>query len=324
MDAAVSEVLGARWVKVMVDWGEMEAVPGIIDYTNLDPVVDVLAAQQFQILLTISGAPGWTRSTQEESGPPDDMSLFADFLVEFASHYIGRVSAYEIWNEPNLRREWNSAVNPLSALSYAQMLQSAYTAIRSVDSSVQIISAGLAPTGIDDGFNAINDRRFIAELMQAGLSDFADGIGMHPFGFAIPPEFTCCEAPEGVESHTGDPSFYFSSMLQVYSATAASASPALPLWVTAFGWGIAEPGTDVPRNFAYVTYNTPEEQSAFTLAALDLAKEIGAVRVMILSNLNGCSVETTNAEICYLSINPPGGAPRPVYEALRQRAQAEG
>ncbi|MBK8026093.1 MAG: LysM peptidoglycan-binding domain-containing protein [Chloroflexi bacterium] len=323
VDSAVLTALGAQWAKLTADWSDLEAVPGVIDYSQLDAAVDALNARGIQVLLTISGAPDWTRSAHDESGPPDDFSLFAEFLTEFASHYVDRIQAYEIWDEPNLRREWNSAVHPLSAASYAELLRAAYPAIKAGDSTALVISGGLAPTGMDDGFNAINDRRFLTELLQAGLNTFADGIGLHPYGFGNPPDVACCEVPEGVESHTGDVSFYFQSMLDAYAQAAMMVSPALPLWITSFGWGVAEPGQEVLRNFIYVTYNTPEEQAAFTTAALDMGKDLGIVRVMILSNLNGCAFQTDNAEVCYLSINPTAETPRPLFEALRERARAQ-
>ena len=60
-----------------------------------------------------AGRPG-------HNGPPDNLSDFGDFVYALVSRYKtgspqGRVHAIEIWNEPNLAREWgNKPPNPAS------------------------------------------------------------------------------------------------------------------------------------------------------------------------------------------------------------------
>ncbi|MBZ0277262.1 MAG: LysM peptidoglycan-binding domain-containing protein, partial [Anaerolineae bacterium] len=104
------QALGVSWVKVRVNWRDYEPAKGQIDFGVLDGVVDTLSANQFKILFTVSKAPDWSRSTASESGPSDNVADFAAFMDALAKQYAGRVAAYEIWDEPNLRREWNSTV----------------------------------------------------------------------------------------------------------------------------------------------------------------------------------------------------------------------
>ncbi len=318
-DTALAVSVNAQWVKLRVNWSAIEAIPSQFDYANLDAIIAAIEDRDLRILLTVASAPGWTRTIQEENGPPDDYSLFATFLTDLSTRYLGRIAAYEIWNEPNLRREWNSSVHPIGAASYTELLRSAYTAIKSVDASTSVISAGLAPTGIDDGFNAVNDRRFFTEFLALGGQNFVDGFGLHLYGFGNPPDFPCCDAPIGVDSHFGDISFYFTPMFNQYRDLAQTAATPRPFWITASGWGVAIPHEEVPRNVAYIAYNTLEEQAAFTLTALNIAQSSGIVRVMILSNLNGCLAEPISVEMCYTSIIAPDNAPRPVFDALRAR-----
>ena len=108
-------------------------------------------------------------------------------------------------------------------------------------------------------------------------------------------------------------------MFNQYRDLAQTAATPRPFWITASGWGVAIPDEEVPRNVAYIAYNTLEEQAAFTLTALNIAQSSGIVRVMILSNLNGCLAEPISVEMCYTSIIAPDNAPRPVFDALRAR-----
>src|SRR5690606_19595398 len=201
--------LGMRWAKITVSWRNLETTPGALDFTTTDTLIDALTAQGTKILLTLTHAPDWARSTTVENGPPDDYAAFASFAGTVAARYSGHVAAYEIWNEPNLRREWNSSTRPVSADAYADLLRVAYSAIKNVDANALVISAGLAPTGFDDGVNAINDRAYLQALYRAGLTAFSDGIGVHPYGYANPPDTVCCDALPDVPTHYGHPSFYF-------------------------------------------------------------------------------------------------------------------
>lgn len=317
-DSALLTTIGASWAKLEVNWATVELSPGAIDFSQLDLIISILEARGQKPLLTLVGTPTWARAATDEQGPPDNLDNFATFAGAVATRFAGRVAAYEIWNEPNLRRNWNSTVYPIGAASYGQLLARAYTAIKAADPAAQVISAGLAPTGIDDGINAINDRRFLFELMAAGLPSLADGIGVHPFGFAAPPDMLCCEAPAGVASHFGDPSFYFASILTNYQAITNGSG--LALWVTAFGWGTTEIPDTLPRNFAYVGYNTAQTQAEYTLRAIEVAPTLAPVQVMILSNLNGCAPQVANPEACYRAVIRPDGQPSPVLSALVERA----
>ncbi len=310
LDSTVAQIsaLNMHWVKIEARWRDLEATRGVIDYTALDAVVDALRSHNLNLLVTITTAPDWARSSQVENGPPDDLALFAQFAGELAGHYAGRVQAYEIWNEPNLRREWNSAFFPISAETYANLLRNAYNTIKTVDPAAVVISAGLAPTGFNDGINAVDDRVYLDDLYAQGLAQISDAIGAHPYGFANPPDATCCAAPDGVLTHYGHPSFYFLDTLIDYRATMLRYGDETKLiWVTRFGWGTSEDTPTPPQNSAYVSYNSLEQQAQYFSRGFELGAQLGYVGVMIAYNLNGCVAQPANPEACYYSLFNPGG-----------------
>jgi len=319
IDTVVLQIngLGMHWAKLRVSWRSMEPHAGAIDYTQLDPIIDALESSRLNVLLTITNAPDWARSSALENGPPDDLSNYATFVGSLASHYAGRIRAYEIWHEPNLRREWNSGVHPVSADSYAELLRGAYAAIKATDPNAVVVSAGLAPTGFDDGINARDDRKYLARLYELGLPQMSDAVGAHPFGFANPPEATCCEPAEGVQSHYSHPSFFFRDMLSDYRAIMlANGDDARQIWVTEFGWGTSEDIGAPAENSSYVGDNTLAEQAAYLTRAFELGANTGFVGVMIAYNLNGCTAQPNNIDACYYSLIGPGGQARPAYNTL--------
>lgn len=315
--------LGVRWVKINILWKQYESVPGEIDFAALDAHIAPALDAGLNVLLTLSAAPLWARMTEELDGPPSDYATFARFAGSIAVRYRGRIAAYEIWDQPNLRAHWNGA--PLSAASYVELLRAAYTAIKSVDPSAVIVSAGLAPTGVSDGVNAISDRQFLRDAYAAGLPAFADAIGANPFGWANPPDSSCCEPSPGVTDWYGDRSFYFRDTLIDYRRIMVEANDSARfLWVTRFGWGSSDGVVgnvnEVGRDVAFTTFLDEEEQADYIVRGFEVGRRLGFVGPMFASILNGCAGRAPGAPdftMCYYSLVDANGSQRPAYEAIK-------
>jgi polysaccharide biosynthesis protein PslG len=322
---ASAKDLGMSWIKVPVSWRKMELTKGNIDSTALDPQIDALVSNGVKIMLTVSSAPDWARGTNAESGPPTDFADYANFIGALATRYKGKVQAYEVWDEPNLRRFWNG--RPLSAASYVEMLRLAFNAVKAADPTALVISAGLAPTGYNDSVNAINDRAFLQQAYTAGLGSYADAVGVNPQGWANPPDSSCCSASPGVSGWYNDRSFYFRDTLTDYrTIMAQNGDSGTFLWVTGFGWGasegvVADPST-VDANFGFVNFTSQAAQAQYLPRAYELARTLGYVGPMFLYNLNYCQTTTAtpgSSEFapCYYSLVDSSGQQRPAYAALK-------
>jgi LysM repeat protein len=313
-----AQSLGVEWVKQQIEWKVYEPSRGNIEWATLDEMVNALNGGGFKILFSVAKAPAWARATLEENGPPADYADYANFVAALAERYKGKVQAYEIWNEQNLRREWNTG-QPLSAASYVQLLSKAYVAIKAKDPSAIVVSGGLAPTGLDDGFNAINDRTYLSQMYAAGLKSVSDAVGAHPNGWANPPENVCCNPVPGVPTHNDHPSFYFRNTLEEYRAIMVANGDANTfIWATEFGWGTHEdlPGDPV-AGFEFVSYTSLAEQAQYYVSGLQLGKNYAYVGPMFIWNLNFCQASGPQAEQCYFALIGPDGQPRPVYTAIQ-------
>ena len=316
--------LGVSWVKQQILWKDFEPVKGEIDFNTIDNIVNSLRDKNLNILLTVSAAPTWARSSTDENGPPDNFADYATFIGALAARYVGKVQAYEIWNEPNLRREWNSSVHAINPADYIELLRGAYSAVKAADPSAVVVSGGLAPTGFNDGVNAISDRVFLDSLYANGLADVSDAIGAHPLGWANPPDSVCCDAPVGVLTHYQDPSFYFLGTLNLYRGIMVDHGDGnTAIWATKFGWGTSE-DTDPPsENYVFVSYTTLGEQAIYDPRGFELGSQLGFVGPMFLDNLNGCLVQLGTVEPCYYSLVGSDGAPRPVFAAVQSAVQSQ-
>lgn len=177
---------GVRWLRVEADWSTVEGVAGQENWGDTDRVVDAALGRGFRVLGLILGTPEWARpgdAAGEKFALPADPQQFGRFAGDVAARYAGRVSTWEIWNEPN---------NPIFAKPrpdvaiYAAMIGSAAAQIRSKAPGAQIISAGLAPAE-DDG-NGISPLTFLTQLYKVGDKGSWNAVGIHPYTYPALPD----------------------------------------------------------------------------------------------------------------------------------------
>lgn len=314
------EELGMNWVKVRVDWRNYEPTQGEIDLTELDTIVAALDDIGVDILLNLTNAPDWARDTSSENGPPQDLSTFTNFSSTVANNYAGVVDAYQIWDEPNIRRNWRCTDQVrICDTDYVEMMRSAYTAIKAADSDAIVVTAGLGPTRFNDRQNAVDDLLYLTTLYANGIAEVSDAIGIHPGSWANPPDAACCDASTGVESHFENEVFYFRENLRNYRQIMIDAGDQdTALWVTKFGWGTGEGTSSIVSNYEYVQFTDLGEQAIYTVRAFELGAELGYVGPMFVDSLNACQGLVSLPETCYTSLLGPDGEPRLVFAAVAQ------
>lgn len=298
--------LGVKWVKLQFAWNQLEPQRGVLNETFYTYRIFVQRAHQegFKVMISVAKAPDWARASQEEDGPPVNPQDLASFLTRLMSEV--RVDLYgnsyfaaiEVWNEPNLRREWNGA--PLGGAEYMRLFDAAYNAIRSGEGghSVTIVTAGLAPTGINDGVTAIDDREFLRQLYAAGLSNPVYqniAIGVHPYGAANPPDARWCGQDDcGAPGYNNHPSWFFLNTIEDYRAIMEqNGDTGRQLWATEFGWGTYEgfitPEGDPappPADPPYLQWIDQDTQANYILRAFEIAQSKPYMGPMILWNLD--------------------------------------
>lgn len=327
--------LGVQWVKLTLDWSKFEPAPGMMAPDQVRAIgeqIDALSSANVKILLTITNAPDWARSPtggpllDEGYGPPADFSTYAEFVGTLATNFQGRVAAYEIWEQPNIRSTWSGA--PLNGLSYVELLRLAYAAIKRADPGALVVSAGLAPTGLNDGVNAVSDRVYLQQMYNAGLAEVSDAIGAQPDGWANPPDSSCCSPSPGVSGWFNDRSFYFRDTLADYRQIMVQNNDGSTLiWVTRFGWGSSESVVPDPLSvnpaLGFVNFTSQTEQAQYVARGFEIGRTLGYVGPMFLYNLDRCAgAESLSPadiafEPCYFALLDSGGNPRPAYEAVK-------
>lgn len=311
---------GFGWVKQSFPWREMEgAGKGQYDWSVSDRVVE-MAHDRFGlgILARVDSQPQWARPGCSLQGPPSNYQDLADFLRAMAARYRGRIRAYEIWNEPNLAREWCD--QPPNPEQYVQLLRMAYQAIKQSDPGALVFSAGLTPTGTQPPV-AMPDDEYLDRMYQAmsGTSEgYFDVLGVHAAGYNAAPEVSPEQAAADKAQYGGERFFTFRRVEDLRAIMEKYGDTETQVAVLEFGWTLDD-RPDSPYAWHQVT---DEEQAAYFVRAYKWAGEHWAPWIGLMSLIYVCSPDwTRDDEQYYWCITEPiypQTITRQSYDALKE------
>jgi hypothetical protein len=313
--------LGFKWIKLQIRWESQEPSPGAIDWATLDGVVSLANGGGKKLLFSVVTTPGWARARTEGEGPPDDPNTYGNFVAGIAQRYCGKVQAIEVWNEQNLLTEWNTG-RGINAQEYMNLLKVAYQRIKAVCPGMIVVSGAPTPTGLSDGWTAVDDVEYLRRMYNNGLKSYCDAVGVHPSGFDNPADadWRTWKDSTGFNNHR---SFFFSSTIKAYhDVMVQNGDGNKKLWATEFGWATIENMSDAPNpGYEYAATNTEASQADNLVKAMQIAKQSGYMGVMFIWNLD-FSVEAGPAwEGSKFSLLRADGTPRPAYTALARMAK---
>lgn len=269
---------GMTWVKKQVQFG-------ISDGKEL---IETAQAQGYKVLL---GALG------DKNRLAND---FDGYVAEFAEYvaYLARLGAdaIEVWNEPNIDREW--PFGRVSGANYTRLLKAAYEAIKAANPETLVISGAPAPTGFFAGCAAqgCDDNVFMQQMANAGAANYADCIGAHYNEGILPPT-----------SQGGDPrgeyqTYYLILMLRRVAWPFRNAG--IPMCLTEVGYLSPEGYGPLPGHFGWAANTSVAEQAAWLSQAL-----------LIMSNFEDMPVEL--AIVWNIDFDTYGADPQAGYAIIR-------
>ncbi len=322
-DLGLMKDAGLTWVKQQFAWRDIEgAGKGKFTWNNADQAVNLSNAKKIDILARVDNAPDWAApgcfsAAKKTMGPAKNMQDWLDFLTAFVTRYKGRIRAYEIWNEPNLAREWCSqSPNPAA---YAALLKASYAKIKSIDPNAMIVSAGLTPTTQNDSV-AMPDAVFVEQIyaaMKDNSAGYFDVLGVHAPGFKAPPETSPDDVAKNPAFNNGEGApgriYAFRHAEDIRKIMVAHGDSAKQIAILEFGW------TQDPIHPAYSWFRVDEQtQAKYVVGAFQYAKQnwlpwIGAMFVIYMANPDW----TKDNEEYWWAIDEPDGTPRGAYVRIK-------
>jgi hypothetical protein len=325
---ALSKPVEVGWVKMQANWDALEPVRGQLggDFVRLQTYIKVAKTNGYRVMLSVAKAPDWARAIKEEDGPPDDPAELARFLTLLLEQVGPGVDAIEIWNEPNLKREWSSGL-AFSGAGYMKLFAPAYDAIRAYSPLIVIVSAGLAPT--DNSAVSVNDRDFLRQMYEAGLYNYQDiAIGIHPYSWGNSPDARCCNPVDGRDYDDKGQFFFLDNISAYRDIMVEFGQKGRKMWATEFGWSNWQDFSS-PAPEPWMSYVTQAEQADYTITAFKIAQALNFMGPMFLWNFNFANPTTvsSSSDLAGFSLvfvdAQHNLQPRPIYEAfIAKRGQS--
>ncbi|MBN1921225.1 MAG: hypothetical protein JW892_08280 [Anaerolineae bacterium] len=284
---------GMTWVKVQARYGEAWSGAG----ADLRAFISEAHAQGFKVLVSAVGPAAMVT----ESGFSRRVS---DWMAGIAA---AGADAIEVWNEPNLPREWREGY--ISPRAYTNLLCTAYSAIKRANRGTLVISAAPAPTGYFNGCTGkgCDDALWLEGLVATGAAGCLDYLGAHHNAGAT--------SPSARTGHPADPegkhhSWYFLPQTELYYEQFAGKRQ---LFYTELGYLSASGYGWIPEGFSWAGNISPAMQAAWLAEAAELSLDSGMVRALVIWNVDAtCYGDCGSAEDPqggYAIIRPDGACP---------------
>ena len=144
--------IGIKKIRLQSGWQRTEKEKGVYDFAWLDDIVDNLIRRGMEPWLCLCyGNPLYTPLAEVVFGavgcPPinteEAMNAWINYVKAVAEHYKGRVSFYEIWNEPDCPYSWKHVDGEekdmfRDAREYGAFSEATANAVKSVDSDARV------------------------------------------------------------------------------------------------------------------------------------------------------------------------------------------
>jgi polysaccharide biosynthesis protein PslG len=293
----------SRWVRLDVQWRQAQPSRGSYDQWwihEYGQAIEMARRAGQRVVLMAYNAPAWA-SGSPRSNVPRKPRDFARFMAHLARTYRGKVSAYEVWNEPNLERFWSTGPSPRA---YTRLLKVTYRAIKSVDRKAKVVFGGLS----------LNDYKFVRRAYRAGAKGHFDVMATHPY--------TYCgtTGPRKVRrSHgriTPDSFLAYRKVRRVMVAR----HDAGPIWFTEFGWNTSTEKCN-PRAGIWQGGVSQRKQARYLRQSFRLVRRTHYVKVALWYNFrNNYWQHDANTPEARYGLVRSNYSRKPAYRAFRRYA----
>jgi hypothetical protein len=284
---------GIRTVRIDVDWSAIETSPGVFNWSSTDRAMAAVASAGMCPLGLIGFTPKWATNPADNATDshyrPKDPARYGQFVRTAALRYRSTVSAWEIWNEPNTLNFFKPTTD---AAYYTQLLKAGYAAVKGVNSTLGVISAGMAPA--TDNGRDIAPLTFLAGMYDAGARGSFDAVGMHPYTYPYLPNDPSTSSFSAAQQ-----------MWPMHDIMVNRGDGAKRIWMTEFG---APTGTS-PRAV------TPQTQADTVRIVLDAAKGTSWLGPAYVYSIRDAGSDLTDPEQNFGLLHRDF-APKPAYQVM--------
>jgi hypothetical protein len=247
--------LGVQAVRVTLDWREIEAERGALDWARDGELLDALREEGIMPVVAIWGTPAWANGGAAANVPPRSAAAFAAFARAAAERFPW-VRRWIVWNEPNQRR-WLQPPSPV--LYVTRLLNPAAAAIKSVIPRASIAGGATAPRGSTGGTSPVD---FIRGMARAGARLHAYAHHPHPLSPQETPYTGGCATCTTIS---------MADLERLLTETRRAFGPRTRIWLTELGYQTNPPDRVLGVSLARQARSVAEAQRrAYDASRVDL------------------------------------------------------
>lgn len=162
LDAAAAN--GLHWIGVDFDWNRhWPESNSTLDLTGIDHVMQFAVQHDLAVLLSITNAPAWAKST---AGP--DPETTAGLVTQFMRLYPETLKAIELFPAANTEAGWGAPPDPAA---YNRLFQATSAVTLGADRGPVLIAAGLVPVNSSNSKQDIDDLEYLQQLYDEGADE---------------------------------------------------------------------------------------------------------------------------------------------------------
>ena len=211
-------------------WAQIETSRGSFNWTDLDVWLKNVHSHGQDAMYTFGRVPHWASSEPSQTcayavstpgcaAPTSDLNsgdnIWKEFVTAIVQHSLSspesHIAYYEMWNEPDLTRNWTGTPAQL-----AKMVEDAYTIIHTLDPSATVIG----PTPSTANQYGVH---FLPDYYAAGAAKSQDIVGIHAYLYTG-------------SSFASNPSGITTTISQLQKLMATYGISNMPIWFTEGSW----------------------------------------------------------------------------------------
>ena len=356
----LAAAMGARYARMQVPWEDIEihargdfedrrnlaAVGAISSWAKYDRLATLANEVGIELIWRLDRPPAWAREgviataafqaglarDGNSTGPPDKYVDYATFVEQLVERYDGdgvadapgspTIRHFQIWNEPNLKNEWNWQ-DPQPE-QFVELLRLGADAVRRANPDALIIFPGLAPTDGLDSSAPMTELEYLDRVYRAGGAAYFDIMAAQAYGLGQPPDehryiFLRNRANWNWRRPV-DTRNDVSRVVLLREVMEANGDSATPIWVAEFGWNSAPERIPAERRFTWGAPVSEELKAAYLVGQLERARDewpwMGVMNVWML-RYGGYAEPNPDDPTPYFALITRDWQLLPAYEALR-------
>jgi hypothetical protein len=260
---------GIKYIRQQFPWEDIE-IHGKNDFTDrrndpmgvdawakYDNILELAEQQNIEIIARLDNPPAWTRALTDTIGtraPPDDFNDYGDYVEAVVDRYRGRITYFQLWNEPNIYPEWGE--RQVDPESFVELLCTGYRRAKAINPEAVILAGALSPTIALDGRD-LNDLIFLQRMFRAGASDCFDILSAQGYGLWSGP----------TDQRQRPTVINYAHVVLLRDVMVQFGDEEKPIWISEVGWNTVP--DSLPDPYGRVT---EEQQARYAVQAYQRAE----------------------------------------------------